>query len=114
MLQRACSRVRTPALRPLNFSTSPLIKNEIRKRLDEKSQKRVRISILIKNYLKSRFLKLFVQQWATREMEEVIECMSLENRQQFEAILRSRRKEKISLNLDPKEYARLQKPSNVS
>ena len=47
-------------------------------------------------------------------MEEVIECMSLENRQQFEAILRSRRKEKISLNLDPKEYARLQKPSNVS
>ena len=69
----------------------------------------------MKNFFKkSNFENLFLQQWTTREMEEVIECMSLENRQQFEAILRSRRKEKISLNLDPKEYARLQKPSNVS
>lgn len=69
----------------------------------------------MKNFFKkSNFENLFLQQWTTREMEEVIECMSLENRQQFEAILRSRRKEKISLNLDPKEYARLQKPSIVS
>ena len=70
---------------------------------------------MLKDFLKKSYFKtLFVQQLTTREMEEVIECMSLENRQQFEAILRSRRKEKISLNLDPKEYARLQKPSNVS
>ena len=47
-------------------------------------------------------------------MEEVIENMGFENRQQFEAILRSKRKEKIYLNLDPKEFARLQRPSWVS